>query len=228
MSATMFTEQASAPSTPASSKCKLYFDNTANPQLKFVDDSGASIQIVDSRNTVTMTNKTLTSPTINAYTMTGTGTIAAGCTLTSPTLVTPAIGVATGTSLAATGALTSSSPTAKIGYVTGAGGTGTQSSTKATAVTMSPAGVRTGQITMNNAALLAGTIVSFVVNNTSVLTGDIVNIQHDSGGTLGAYTVLGNTIVNATSFQVTIRNNTGGSLSEALVLKFELRPTVNS
>jgi hypothetical protein len=47
----------------------------------------------------TLTSKTLTAPVINAYTMTGTGTIAAGCTLTSPALVTPTLGVATCTTL---------------------------------------------------------------------------------------------------------------------------------
>lgn len=224
----MFTEQASAPSTPASSKCKLYFDNTANPQLKFVDDGGNSIQIMDSRNTVTATNKTFTSPTINAYTMTGTGTIASGCTLTSPALVTPTLGVATATSVAATGLVTSSSLTAKFGYVTGAGGTGTQATDKTTTVTMSPAGCRCGQITVNAASLAAGAIVSFTVNNSSAVTGDIPILSHDSVGTLGAYTINGSTVVNATSFKVTIRNNTAGALAEAIVLRFELRPGSNS
>ena len=44
---------------------------------------------------------------------------------TSPTLTTPNIGAATGTSLAATGAITSSSPSTGIGYVAGAGCAGT-------------------------------------------------------------------------------------------------------
>ena len=49
---------------------------------------------------------------------TGTGSVVFA---TSPALVTPAIGAATGTSLAATGAITSSG--GGIGYATGAGGT---------------------------------------------------------------------------------------------------------
>ena len=102
---------------------------------------------------------------------------------TSPTLTTPIIGVATGTSLAVTGLLSSSSPTAGIGYATGAGGTVTQITSKATGVTLNTV---CGTITMNGAALAADTTVSFVLTNSAIAANDVVVIVHDSIGTLGA------------------------------------------
>lgn len=133
----------------------------------------------------------------------------------STALVTPDIGVATGTSLAVTGAVTSSG-TAGIGYVAGAGGTVTQLTSKATTVVLNKL---TGTITTTNAALAAATIVTFTVTDSTVAANDVIVMQHTSGGTVGAYTVMPNTSA-AGSFKVTIRNNTAGSLGEALVLRF--------
>ena len=133
---------------------------------------------------------------------------------TSPTLTTPNIGAATGTSLAATGAITSSG-TAGIGYATGAGGIVTQATSKATAFTLSKI---TGQITTAADALAAGTIVSATWTNTVIAATDIVVVTHVSGGTLGAYTI--NVAAGAGSATFTLRNNTAGSLSEALVIGF--------
>lgn len=103
-----------------------------------------------------------------------------------------------------------------VGYGPGAGGTVTQLTSKATAVTIDK---MCGEITTHNAALNAGTIVSFTVNNAFVTDTDLVAIEHDSGGTLGSYTVCANTVA-AGSFQVTIRNNTAGNLSDAMALRF--------
>ncbi len=103
-----------------------------------------------------------------------------------------------------------------IGYAAGAGGTVTQGTNKATGVTLSKL---CGTITMHNAALAAGAIVSFTVTNTLMAAGDVVHLQHDSGGTLGAYTVNPSGSA-AGSFTINVRNNTAGSLSEALVLRF--------
>lgn len=105
-----------------------------------------------------------------------------------------------------------------IGYSTGAGGTVTQLTSKATAVTIDKF---CGEITTHNAALNAATIVSFTVNNALVKDTDLVIAEHDSGGTLGAYTICANTVA-AGSFQITIRNNTAGNLSEALAIRFVL------
>lgn len=105
-----------------------------------------------------------------------------------------------------------------VGYTAGAGGTVTQITSKATAVTLDK---MCGEITTHNAALNAATIVSFTVNNSFVTATDLVAIEHDSGGTLGAYTVSANTVAAGT-FQVTLRNNTAGNLSDALALRFAI------
>lgn len=119
------------------------------------------------------------------------------------------------------GGVTSVSPTVGSGYATGAGGAVTQATNKSTGVTLSKV---CGQITMNNAALAAGTIVSFVVTNTAVAATDIINLNHVSGGTPGSYTL--NARAAAGSFTVDVRNNTAGSLGEALVIGFEVRKAV--
>lgn len=111
-----------------------------------------------------------------------------------------------------------------IGYSSGAGGTVTQATSKSTAVTLNKL---CGEITTHNAALNAATIVSFTVNNSHVTATDLVAIEHDSGGTLGSYTVCANSVA-AGSFQVTIRNNTAGNLSEALALRFVVIRAVES
>lgn len=144
-------------------------------------------------------------------------------TLTSPILTTPDIGVASGTSLAATGSITSSGA-AGIGYATGAGGTITQATSKATAVTLNKT---TGLITMNAAALAAGTIVSFVLTNSAIAATDQIIVTHESGGTTGAYTVNGRA-TGAGAGAIDVRNNTAGSLSEAVVLRFSIIKSVSA
>ncbi len=105
---------------------------------------------------------------------------------------------------------------AGIGYGVGAGGTVTQLTNKATGVTLHKL---SGTITTHGAALAAAAIVSFTVTNNQMTATDVVAMQHTSGGTIGAYTVMPNTSA-AGSFVVTLRNNTAGSLSQALVLRF--------
>jgi hypothetical protein len=114
------------------------------------------------------------------------------------------------------GSVKVTSATAGIGYGTGAGGTVTQATSKATGVTLNKS---CGQITMNNAALAAGTIVSFVVTNSAVSAGDLIVLNHIAGGTVGAYTLNAAT-PSAGQFTMYVRNNTAGSLSEALVIEF--------
>lgn len=48
MSFYRYNEQASGPSTPASTKVAMWFDNTATPRPRFMDDSGTSFTILDS------------------------------------------------------------------------------------------------------------------------------------------------------------------------------------
>ena len=117
--------------------------------------------------------------------------------------------------VSATGGITSSG-TGGIGYSTGAGGTVAQATNKATAVTLNKL---CGTITMMNTNLAAAGIVSFIVNNNTVAATDVVHVQHDAVGTLGAYTVSANTMAAGT-FNITIRNNTAGILGEAIVIRF--------
>lgn len=103
-----------------------------------------------------------------------------------------------------------------VGYATGAGGAVTQITSKATGVTLSKP---SGAITMNAAALAAATTVSFVLTNTFIALTDVVVVSVRSGGTVGAYTV-NITATAAGSCTISLRNETVGSLSEAVVLNF--------
>lgn len=145
-------------------------------------------------------------------------------TLTSPTLTAPALGAATGTSFAATGAISSSSPSAGIGYATGAGCAVTQQTNKSTGVTCT--GV-SGAITMNNAALAAAAEVGFTVTDTSVAATDVVFASIASGATANSYTVTVDAVA-AGSFHVSISNVSAGSLSQALVINFAVLKAVSS
>lgn len=102
-----------------------------------------------------------------------------------------------------------------VGYAAGSGGAVTQTSNKATAVTLNKV---SGEITMNNAALTAATIVSFTMTNTSIAGTDIIALNHVSGGTPGAYTL--NAQAASGGATINVRNNTAGSLSEAIVIGF--------
>lgn len=115
-------------------------------------------------------------------------------------------------------------PTGGVGYENGAGGTVTQATSKSTGVTLNNI---CGQITTNNAALAAATIVTFNVTCAAMAAADVVIMNHASGGTLAAYTI--NPRANTTgNFAVDIRNNTAGSLSEALVLNYAIIKAVQS
>ncbi len=187
-----------------------------SPSLTTPAIAGATIT-----GTVTVANGcTLTTPAIAGATITGTVTIANGCTLT-----TPVIGAATGTSLALSGAVTStSSGAAGFGYATGSGSTVTQTASKSHATTIA---AMCGLITMNNAALAAATIVSATITTTGVAAGDLILAMHESGGTIGAYTINTGT-VSANTWNLYVRNNTAGSLSEAIVIKYAVCKAVSA
>jgi hypothetical protein len=140
----------------------------------------------------------------------------------TPTLITPVIGVATGTSLAVTGKL-SSSGTAGVGYATGAGGAVTQATNKSTGVTLDKT---CGEITMHNANLGAGTIVSFTLTNSTIAATDLLVLNHVTTGTRGAYTL--NAQCGAGSAVIYVRNNTAGILGEAIVIRFAVIKGVTS
>jgi hypothetical protein len=107
--------------------------------------------------------------------------------------------------------------TQEIGYSAAAQGTVTQLTSKSTGVTLNKSA---GQITMNNAALNSNTSVSFTVTNSLVSAKDTI-ILNIGGGTATAatYNAWVDTLTTG-SFNVTLRNISGGSLSEAVVINF--------
>jgi hypothetical protein len=109
--------------------------------------------------------------------------------------------------------------TAEIGYAAAAQGTVTQATDKSTGVTLNTS---SGQITMNNAALAATTNVAFTLTNNKITAKDVI-IFNVAGGnaTAGTYNVFTSTLT-AGSATVVLRNISGGSLSEAVVLNFAI------
>jgi len=107
----------------------------------------------------------------------------------------------------------------QLGYSTAAESTVTQLTSKATAVTANTSNV---QITMNNAALAAGAIVSFTLNN-SLLSARDVLIVNVSGGiaTAGTYTAFVSNVGTGVA-TISLYNISGGSLSEAVKLNLAI------
>lgn len=106
----------------------------------------------------------------------------------------------------------------QLGYTASGQGTVTQATSKSTAVTLNkPA----GQITMNGAALATATNVTFTLNNSFISVNDILILNVAAGATAGAYNcwVSGLSVGSAS---ITVRNISGGSLSEAIVINFSL------
>ena len=118
----------------------------------------------------------------------------------------------TGSALASSVGLTFTTGTISVAD----GGAVTQGTSKSTTAVLSKL---TGAVTTHAAALADDTIVTFTVTNTAVAATDNVILNHKSGGTLGSYNVQAHTIASG-SFKISIRNVSGGSLSEALVLSF--------
>ena len=107
----------------------------------------------------------------------------------------------------------------QIGYTAAAQGTVTQATSKSTAVTLNkPAGV----ITMNNASLATATNATFTLNNSFISANDTVILTISGGqATAGSYNVFANALA-AGSVSITLRNISGGSLSEAIVINFAI------
>jgi len=106
----------------------------------------------------------------------------------------------------------------EIGYAAAAQGAVTQLTDKSTAVTLNKS---MGRITMHNAALAGNTAVSFTMNNSTISTNDTIIINVSGGATTGAYTTYV-TSMTAGSAILTLRNLTGTSYSEAVVLNFSI------
>ena len=109
--------------------------------------------------------------------------------------------------------------TQEIGYATAAQGTVTQATSKSTAVTLNKS---SGQITMNNAALANGAVVTFTLTNNLLSAKDVIIVNVSGGATTaGTYTALVSSI-GAGSAVLGLYNISAGSLSEAVVLNFAI------
>jgi len=107
--------------------------------------------------------------------------------------------------------------TEEIGYAAGAQGTVTQATDKSTAVTLNKS---MGRITMNNASLATATNATFTLNNSTISANDTVILTISGGqATAGSYNVFANALATG-SVSITLRNISGGTLSEAVVINF--------
>jgi hypothetical protein len=107
----------------------------------------------------------------------------------------------------------------ELGYTPAAQGTVTQATSKSTAVTLNKSA---GVITMNNASLATATNATFTLNNNLISANDTVILTIAGGQTTpGSYNVFANSLA-AGSVSITLRNISGGSLSEAIVINFAL------
>ena len=126
-------------------------------------------------------------------------------------------------SIAAAKGITSKGTTDGIGYATGAGSVVAQQTNKSTGVTLNNV---CGQITMNSATLNAGTTVVFTLTSSAIAAGDVLVLNHISGGTAGSYTL--NAQSGAGSASIAVRNITAGNLSEAIVIAYAVIKAVTS
>jgi predicted ThiF/HesA family dinucleotide-utilizing enzyme len=107
----------------------------------------------------------------------------------------------------------------QLGYTAEAQGAVTQLTDKSTAVTLNKSA---GRITMNNASLNTATNATFTLNNSLISANDTVILTISGGqATPGSYNVFANGLA-AGSVSISLRNISGGSLSEAVVINFAL------
>jgi hypothetical protein len=107
--------------------------------------------------------------------------------------------------------------TEEIGYSASAQSSVTQATSKSTAVTLNTS---MGRITMNNASLATATNATFTLNNALISANDTVILTISGGQTTpGSYNVFANSLTT-NSVSITLRNISGGTLSEAVIINF--------
>ena len=75
---------------------------------------------------------------------------------------------------------------------------------------------------MNNASLATATNATFTLNNTFISSNDTVILTISGGqATPGSYNVFANALSTGT-VSITLRNISGGTLSEAVVINFAI------
>lgn len=102
-----------------------------------------------------------------------------------------------------------------LGYGAGAGGTVTQATSKATAVTLNKP---TGQITMNNAALAGGASVSFTLTCANISVDDLVLPLVRTPFAANYSARAGD--IGSGSALITLTNTTGSSASDSVVVTY--------
>lgn len=112
----------------------------------------------------------------------------------------------------------------QFGYALGSGGSVTQITNKATAVTLNKV---CGAVVTNNASLAAGTTVSFTLNNSFIAATDVPMMVIGAGATANSY-VLTVTAVAAGSCRIELHNTSGGALAEAITIRFTLQKAWDS
>ena len=108
--------------------------------------------------------------------------------------------------------------TEELGYASAAQGSVTQGSSKSTGVTLNES---MGQITMNNATLNTLTNVTFTLTNNLISAKDVIILNVGAGATSGAYNCWISSM-SAGTCTITLRNISGGNLSEAVVINFAI------
>ena len=107
----------------------------------------------------------------------------------------------------------------ELGYTAAAQGVVTQLTSKSTDVTLNKSA---GRITMNAASLATATNATFTLNNSFISANDTVILTISGGQTTpGSYNVFANSL-SAGAVSITLRNISGGSLSEAIVINFAI------
>ena len=124
-----------------------------------------------------------------------------------------------------TGSNLVTSPTGAIGYGTGAGGTVTQLATKTSPIVIHKP---TGTITMHNQVLAAGTTAVFNFTNSMINTFDLIKFQIISGYSSYDSYKIESDVVNGNVVRVKLTNISSSSLSEAVILSFNIIKGANS
>ena len=109
----------------------------------------------------------------------------------------------------------------ELGYSAAAQGSVTQLTDKSTGVTLNKSA---GRITMNNAALAGGAVASFTLTNSILSANDTMIVcvsSNTTGSAAGAYTTYVSYLA-AGSALITLRNLSGTSYSEAVIINFSI------
>jgi len=159
---------------------------------------------------------------ISLMTMATGALIGNAATATLATTATTATNLSGGTVAATTITASSSILSAhSIGLSTGAGGTVTQLTSKGTTVTLNKS---CGAITTASDALAAGDTISFLLLNTAISDGDVIICNAKGPGAGGIYTYFarasGATSSPSGRCTIVLKNETAGSLSDAVVISF--------